>query len=334
MNDNWLWSSYIGYDLRTDLEDVQRIEVVRGPGSVLYGTGAVSGVINIVTRARDAQTERERGRRQHRGWNRGARPGAGGVRFRRWRGDVDERAGEPLLRKLLRPRSLRKRPAHPRDHPCERGPLQRRNVDRAILVEGAGPSMVAQHSRQASPHRTVRRTILGDDRTRQRDTRAMVEAKFEPKLSDTLQSLTRAHANYYGYDGYFASIPELGGVNHDTYAGIWAGVEERLVYTPFRTLRITAGGELQNHFKADQFAEVEYALPASSGPIPLAPGPADGSQRPPHLPGRRGLRGGRPDSDPRREAIGGGTLRRLFDLRRPRSIRAWPRSSSPTTGAT
>jgi len=32
------------------LESVERVEVIRGPGSVLYGTNAFSGVINIVTR--------------------------------------------------------------------------------------------------------------------------------------------------------------------------------------------------------------------------------------------------------------------------------------------
>ena len=38
---------------RVDLHDVERIEVVRGPGSLLYGTGAFSGVVNLVTRPRD-----------------------------------------------------------------------------------------------------------------------------------------------------------------------------------------------------------------------------------------------------------------------------------------
>jgi len=33
------------------------IEVVRGPGSVLYGTGAFVGVVNLVTRQRDAPGE-------------------------------------------------------------------------------------------------------------------------------------------------------------------------------------------------------------------------------------------------------------------------------------
>ncbi|MFO0630100.1 MAG: TonB-dependent receptor plug domain-containing protein [Polyangiales bacterium] len=31
-NDNWINSSYVSYDARTDLDDVERIEVVRGPG--------------------------------------------------------------------------------------------------------------------------------------------------------------------------------------------------------------------------------------------------------------------------------------------------------------
>src|SRR5262249_19194887 len=61
LNDDWLWSSYVGYDLRTDIEDVERIEVVRGPGSVLYGTGAFSGVINLIAHTRDTPDGREVG---------------------------------------------------------------------------------------------------------------------------------------------------------------------------------------------------------------------------------------------------------------------------------
>jgi outer membrane receptor for ferrienterochelin and colicins len=41
---------YVGHDLDVDLSNVDHIEVVRGPGSVLYGTGALFGVINVVTR--------------------------------------------------------------------------------------------------------------------------------------------------------------------------------------------------------------------------------------------------------------------------------------------
>jgi outer membrane receptor for ferrienterochelin and colicins len=49
-NDAVAGQGYVGHDLDVDLANVSRIEVVRGPGSVLYGTGALFGVINVVTR--------------------------------------------------------------------------------------------------------------------------------------------------------------------------------------------------------------------------------------------------------------------------------------------
>ena len=38
------------------LDDIDRIEVIRGPGAVLWGANAVNGVVNIITRhSRDTQ---------------------------------------------------------------------------------------------------------------------------------------------------------------------------------------------------------------------------------------------------------------------------------------
>jgi outer membrane receptor protein involved in Fe transport len=50
---------FVGRGFDVDLANVERIEVVRGPGSVLYGTGALFGVVNVVTRRGPSGTHAE-----------------------------------------------------------------------------------------------------------------------------------------------------------------------------------------------------------------------------------------------------------------------------------
>lgn len=50
LNETIYGAAWIDELLGLDLAAVDRIEVVRGPGSVLYGTGALFGVVNIITK--------------------------------------------------------------------------------------------------------------------------------------------------------------------------------------------------------------------------------------------------------------------------------------------
>jgi outer membrane cobalamin receptor len=50
LNDQTWGGAPFGSELPINLEAIERIEIVRGPGSALYGTSAIFGVINIVTR--------------------------------------------------------------------------------------------------------------------------------------------------------------------------------------------------------------------------------------------------------------------------------------------
>ncbi|HTE53035.1 MAG TPA: TonB-dependent receptor [Kofleriaceae bacterium] len=49
MNNDTFGSAAVGRDFAADLDDVSRIEIVRGPGSAFYGPGAFFGVIEVVT---------------------------------------------------------------------------------------------------------------------------------------------------------------------------------------------------------------------------------------------------------------------------------------------
>jgi iron complex outermembrane receptor protein len=50
INENFYGAAYLGTDLGISLDIVDHIEVVMGPGSVLYGTSAMFAVINVITK--------------------------------------------------------------------------------------------------------------------------------------------------------------------------------------------------------------------------------------------------------------------------------------------
>ena len=50
INESVFGGAPVGTDLGVPIESLERIEIVRGPGSALYGTGAIFAVVNLITR--------------------------------------------------------------------------------------------------------------------------------------------------------------------------------------------------------------------------------------------------------------------------------------------
>jgi outer membrane receptor protein involved in Fe transport len=258
-NDNWLWSSYVGYDLRTDLEDVERIEVVRGPGSILYGTGAFSGVINLVMAGNDTPDGKEVGVSV-------ADDGVARARARITHHFTKDSGvwtsvafGHSAGRDLYVPEYVPDGPASVNGTARGVDGMQVGTVSGRIWWK----SVSAQWSLNSHDKRLPGAqfdTLFGDGRTHQSDTRAFVEAKVEPKINEQFESLTRAHANVYAYRSAFPRAPSDGGVEHDTFDGQWFGVEQRLVWKPVSTLRLTVGGEFQDHIKAHETSADEKSV--------------------------------------------------------------------------
>jgi outer membrane receptor protein involved in Fe transport len=268
-NDNYVFSSYIGFDGRVDLDDVERIEIIRGPGSVLYGTSAFFGVINLITRGREDKTHGEAGVS-------GSMNGVGRARATAYV-RINEDSGVwssvsgahgtgrdyffPSLAGTQDPR-------HP-GTPTAVYDGNSRGADGfdAATVSGRAwyKSLTLQWfltSRKKSLPSGEYGTILGDPSTRYSDTRGFLEARFEPQLSKTVQLFSRAHVDMYNFDSLLAypsltQDPASTGNERDTYRGRWGGIEQRVLYTPSSALRLTLGASFIQHFQTSQRGETD-----------------------------------------------------------------------------
>ena len=247
LNDDWLGSSYVGYDARVDLEDVERIEVVRGPGSVLYGTNAFSGVVNLVTR-----------KPTHQGGEVGLSTTQGGVARGRVRANVLLGPDAGLWTSAAVAHSSGRNFYFPELADNARGA----DGFDAGTLEGryyrkwfsAGWYLQSHHKRLPTGEYD---TLLADPRTEQTDSRASLELKAEPKWSDVLTTLTRLHANHYRFDGGYARLPADGGLERDTFRGSWIGAEQRVELQPSPAFKLTFGAEGQLHVEVKESARDE-----------------------------------------------------------------------------
>ena len=253
MNENILYQAFIGYDGRVDLGDVARIEIVRGAGSVLYGTGAVSGVVNLVPTAQDlptsarfdvSLTDGDVGRARA-GFNLRLADDAG------LRGAVSVAHSEGRDVTMV----------FDRDGDGATEANVAHGVDRLDAITGTmrawvGPLIVQafytarDQSIPTGPFASIfdRREQSFDDH------RGLFEVRFEPSLSDEVQLRTRVYANYTSFhlDFLYDAEDEATGTGYEqlyeeTYTGLWVGGEARVVAQVVPQLRISGGGEGAYH---------------------------------------------------------------------------------------
>jgi len=243
-NDGWGWGSSSGLDLRTDLEDIERIEIVRGPGSVVYGTSAFSGVVNLVTRYRDVPS----------GMETGVSVAADGVFRARMRLTQHFGAHSGVWTSLAGGFAEGRDfffPEYVADGPPEVGGYSR-GLDGARFATLTGRAWWRDLSVAWSLNSYLKHlptgqyeSLFGDGRTRQSDTRGFVEARFEPRIGAKATSLTRLYANLYAFRSYYPYSPDEGGLDRTSFDNVWFGAEQRFVLSPSPTWSANLGSEVQ-----------------------------------------------------------------------------------------
>ena len=256
LNENILYQPFIHYDGRTDLGDVDRIEIVRGPSSVLYGTGAVSGVVNLVMKGRD---EPEGVHAQVSSYdNSTARVRVGFTkRFSPKAGIWASVAGADSQGRDV--------PLRFDDGTGVVAPHVTSGFDKFKSYTFTSKAWLDDLSLQVfgtSRENTIPTgnysSRFGDTRSYGGDARLLAELKFDHKLSKRAQLLLRAHVNYayykldYWYDNDPA-MPSLGTEDtnnyEETYRSQWQGAEARLSLQLAKGLKLAIGSDAVVHTK-------------------------------------------------------------------------------------
>jgi outer membrane receptor protein involved in Fe transport len=250
MNDNLLNSSYIGSDLRPDLANIERIEIVRGPGSLLYGTGAFSGVVNLVPRNKTEPSQVFAGAGTY---DNAVARAMGGFHYNFndsagiWASVGGARSdGYGLPVKLIDPKT---------------GPAVQTAsaTDSFHSVRSEGRAWWRDVTAQWSYHQRKQfipvgalNTRFDDPRTFYFDERAAGEVRYEPKFG-RVNLYTRAHAHHYHFEGLYLLPTTTNGPFglREKYLGSWFGGEARARVKILDRFHLTLGGEAQFHPKAD-----------------------------------------------------------------------------------
>jgi outer membrane receptor for ferrienterochelin and colicins len=249
LNENVLYQPFLHFDGRTDLGDVDRIEIVRGPGSVLYGTGAVSGVINLVLRGRDEPTSVQGGISSY---NDAVARGRVAVTYRQkdygfWTSLAGARS-DGRTESLVFPDSDGARPT---PHPVD-------GFDQFHSWTTTGKAwwkaLTLQWfytAREIKIPTGSFGSIYDRLENRYQDRRGLVELKFEPKIGDNVELLARVYSNYnfFHLDYLFDAVAADGVTPYEqpyqeTYPTYWSGAEARVRVTIAKGLKISIGSEV------------------------------------------------------------------------------------------
>lgn len=271
-------ASFFGYDFPLDVDLIERVEVIRGPGSSLYGNNAFFGIVNVVTREGDTLAHHGLEASVLAGeWNTLQGRLSYGSRLTNGielllSGTCFESAGNPSL-----------------DFPASDAASFPGAIDRRHDGESARQLFASVRYRDWTVEGLYDRrdkempngpygAIFNDGRNWVWDQRAYAEIRYDHECANW-QVMGRTYFDHYSYRGNFVydyGDPYNPGltINHDTPQANWWGGELQLSRTLWERHRLTMGVEGRHDFQQHQEnADVAPAfvyINSSESPFSLA----------------------------------------------------------------
>ena len=236
--------AYIGEEFSVDVDLIERIEVIRGPSSALYGSNAFFGVINVVTRPGNGLAGTEITTSAASFGTYAGRASYG----RTFSKDLDllvsgtysDGSGRNLYYPEYDAPLTNNGRATGADHERFRKLL--------LTASKGGFSFQANTvSREKGLPTGAFATIFNDKRTRTTDGLSLASVSFDRALLNGASFSTRLHAGRYAYLGEYA-YSDLA-PNQDEVLGEWWGLEVDAARKVGTRQFLTVGGEYRDNFR-------------------------------------------------------------------------------------
>ncbi|WP_165919082.1 TonB-dependent receptor plug domain-containing protein [Sulfuritortus calidifontis] len=240
VNDNVYDGGLVGSDFILDVDLIERVEFVPGPGSAIYGNNALFGVINVITK---------QGRQLD-----GAEVSAEVASHDTWktRASYGRRLdnGLEVLLSIGRYDSQGQNLFYPEFG----GTAVGLDHDRADNFYGkfsfADFTLSLAHAdRKKGVPTASYGQDFNDPRSATIDRQSFLDLQYQQRLTEQLEFTGRA---YYGLYHFSGDYPYSGVVNHDRTDGRWWGGELKFVHTAFQNHKLVFGAEYQRDGQRDQ----------------------------------------------------------------------------------
>ncbi|MCC7264360.1 MAG: TonB-dependent receptor [Candidatus Latescibacteria bacterium] len=247
-NENFYGSASTGTELALDLSSIERLEIVRGPGAALYGTGAMLAVVNVITKS---------GRTTD-----GLRVDAEAGQFGNRRGELnfgrEFASGLDLAVSGLWMDSEGPDLFYPEydDPATNAGRAVGLDWDRAhggyVRLGFAGLTLQGFHSSREKGIPTGAFGIaFGDPRAQTLDEQSFIDLKGERQLPHHQSLRLRGYFDHYRYRGTYPYDEEdYHTLLFDANDGQWLGGEAQFTWDLRSDNRMVAGVEYQKHLQA------------------------------------------------------------------------------------
>ena len=257
VNEDFYGTAPIGTDLGLDIEALERIEIVRGPGSSVYGSNAMFAVVNLMTRSGRsldaAEVHQEVGSfGARRTWGMaGGGLGRTGSFF--LSGDLASTRGENFYFPEFDDPATNDGVANGLDGD------RHRNIFAQATLGGLSVAGRMSYRDKHIPTGSWE-TIFGDPRTHGTDEWDMAQVSWSGRLQHALAASFRASWDRYRYRESDAYPVDEGGLAREGNDVHRVMVDGQLVWDLRPDNRLMVGGELRDHPKVTYFQLDESAV--------------------------------------------------------------------------